>query len=507
MNNNNNLLDHLLQKSIEEAQFAFKEDYWDKMETLLDEEEKNKKRPFFWRWISIFLGVVVVGGATLLYSKLHSKSEMINAKVDNTIIEQAKNKNLVVNDQATEAPDEIDIQNQRNQNEGQELKNLHSSNNKLKKDDLENSKSKNSSLPTQLGSAPQHPILQKEVETIKEKRTETASSKIEATKKINTKYATSKTELPAMQHRAADFSQKDITIIQGKPMIQISAESYPQSEPRDETKFNPRYNAALKNYIPEKYDSITILTYKSVDINVQPKSESNPQEQVQAKDSLVLKPMNLMMLAGLNMNKGFDGTLENGLKWGYAPYIAVGVEKPISNKITMSSHVGFTYFNGLNVHKTVSSTVYSFGLDSSAIAVYYKKQLQLYLPISVYYQMKPKHFLMASIGASYSMNVLSTYEAFKSTSSGFNSTTNKINTTSMTTSTKNQLGYQAGIKQLDVFLQAGYSYQVFKNCMIQLGIQKGLFDVTKNTYFNNSIKNTQNRLSVGIKYSFNRNNN
>jgi hypothetical protein len=196
MNNNNNLLDHLLQKSVEEAQFAFKEDYWDKMETLLDEDEKNKKSPFFWRWISIFLGVVVVGGATLLYSKLHSKSEMINAKVDNTIIEQVKNKNLVVNDQATEAPDEIDIQNQHNEKEGEELKNLHSSNNKIEKDDLENSKSKNSSLPTQLGLATQHPILQKEAETIKEKGIETASSKNVASKKINKKYTTSKTELP-----------------------------------------------------------------------------------------------------------------------------------------------------------------------------------------------------------------------------------------------------------------------------------------------------------------------
>ena len=79
MNNENNLLDNLLRNNVEEAQFAFKEDYWDKMEALLDEEDKDKKRPFFWRWFTIFLGVVVVVGATLLYSKLHSKSEMENS--------------------------------------------------------------------------------------------------------------------------------------------------------------------------------------------------------------------------------------------------------------------------------------------------------------------------------------------------------------------------------------------------------------------------------------------
>jgi hypothetical protein len=124
----------------------------------------------------------------------------------------------------------------------------------------------------------------------------------------------------------------------------------------------------------------------------------------------------------------------------------------------------------------------------------------------MYYQMMPKHYLMGSIGASYSMNVLSTYEEVKSSSAGFSSTLNKINTTHTSTTTKNQLGYQTGFNQLDVFLQVGYSYQVFKNCMIQLGIQQGLFDITKNAYFNNTIKNTQTRLSLGIKYSFNRNN-
>ena len=114
---------------------------------------------------------------------------------------------------------------------------------------------------------------------------------------------------------------------------------------------------------------------------------------------------------------------------------------------------------------------------------------------------------MGGIGGSYAMNVSSTYEEIKGTSSGYNIASAKPNTTYTTQSTPNQMGYTNGFNQFDMFLQAGYNYQVFRNLMIQIGVQQGLMDVTKNTYFNNNIKNTQTRFSLGIKYSFKRNNN
>ena len=536
MNNENNLLDNLLRNNVEEAQFAFKEDYWDKMEALLDEEDKDKKRPFFWRWFTIFLGVVVVGGATLLYSKLHSKSEIAKSEIENsngknTPIERAKPQNLHPNNQTGLDAERATEENQPIQNEEEDVNHSIPPKKSYERDDVEYAKAEHSSLSTKVNSNAQTPNLEKGVDSHIEKGTErTALTTTKSTintdgevakidnatnkttsknihpKKLKAKHATLETKLPDIQHPTSDISPKDITVINGKPMIQTSAVTYTQRAPRDETTFNPRYNAALKNYVPEVYDSITILTFKPAVKNEEVVKDTILKEQPKTNEPFMSKPFNWIMLAGLNMNKGFAGTVANEMKWGFAPYIGVGLEKPISNKITMSSHVGFTYFNGLNTHKTVSSSVYSFGLDSSAISVYYKKMLQLYLPISIYYQMMPKHYLMGSIGASYSMNVLSTYEEVKSSSAGFSSTLNKINTTYTSTTSKNQLGYQTGFNQLDVFLQVGYSYQVFKNSMVQFGIQQGLFDITKNAYFNNTIKNTQTRLSLGIKYSFNRNN-
>ena len=206
------------------------------------------------------------------------------------------------------------------------------------------------------------------------------------------------------------------------------------------------------------------------------------------------------------MNKGFVGNIDNQTKWSVAPYIGIGLEKQFSTKISMASQVGFTYFSGLNMKKSVSGNQYSFGLDSSSISVFNKTMYQLYLPINVYYQFLKNHSIMVGVGAIYSMNVSSTYEEIKGTSSGYNTTTNAAKKVYTTTATKNQLGYTNGFNNLDIFLQAGYSYQAFRTLAFQIGVQQGLFDMTKNSYFNNTIKNTQIRFSLGIKYSFKRNN-
>ena len=55
MKHEHNRLDDFLQEKVESTQFDFKEDYWEKMETLLDEDQKDKRKPFFWRGLSFFV--------------------------------------------------------------------------------------------------------------------------------------------------------------------------------------------------------------------------------------------------------------------------------------------------------------------------------------------------------------------------------------------------------------------------------------------------------------------
>nr|HPI55528.1 hypothetical protein [Chitinophagaceae bacterium] len=171
----------------------------------------------------------------------------------------------------------------------------------------------------------------------------------------------------------------------------------------------------------------------------------------------------------------------------FSPYVGAGVSKAISSKITLASHVGFTYFNGLNTEKKVTNYVYSFGYDSTEFSVQHKKLFEMYLPISLYYQVVRNHYLMASIGGSYAMDVSSSVKN--------NSQVKAVN----------QNGYRTGFNAFDVFAGLGYSVQIFRNMMVQLGVQYGFLDRTKNAYFNSTQHNSQTRFSLGIKYSFSRN--
>lgn len=283
-------------------------------------------------------------------------------------------------------------------------------------------------------------------------------------------------------------------------MHPVDTSVYQGTPKRDHTLDNPRYVASLSDYIPTRVDSITVITFQPdpAVVAVQPKEAVK----ATATPAAYSRGISFMLNAGLNANKGFKGNVENPISWGYAPYLGAGIEKPISSKLTLSSHVGFTYFNGLNSELKINSYNYGFGLDSSNISILSKKMLQLYLPVSVYYEVIKNHYLMAAIGAMYSLDVSS---KVTQRSLSNNTGTPAVNSKMATTSTSTESGYRSGFNQFDVFAQIGYSYKVNQSVMLQFTFQQGFFDMTKNSYFNNTLNNTQTRLSLGLKYNFKRN--
>ena len=150
----------------------------------------------------------------------------------------------------------------------------------------------------------------------------------------------------------------------------------------------------------------------------------------------------------------------------------------------MAAQVGFTYFNGLNSNQQVSSKVYSFGVDSTLFSVEYKKLLQMYLPISLYYEWMKNHSVLVSVDGAYAVDVSSTVN-------------NKGNSSSV-------MGYRSGFNPLDIFFQLGYQVQFNERLGLGIWYQQGILDATRNSYFMNTQIDRQSRLTIGIKYTFTR---
>jgi hypothetical protein len=194
-------------------------------------------------------------------------------------------------------------------------------------------------------------------------------------------------------------------------------------------------------------------------------------------------------MVGANANKGIKGNAVTAIPWGIAPFVSVGLEKQVSSKLSISSQVGFTYFNGLNLTKQVNNYKYSFGVDSTTFSVTSKKLFQMYLPIALYYQFMQKHSVFTSVGLSYAFDVSSLVKEDQQSPQ------------------YNSFGYRNGFNTVDLFLQLGYQYSINKNLSAQLLFQQGFMDMTKNNYFENNQSDKQSKISIGIKYNFKRNGN
>lgn len=288
-------------------------------------------------------------------------------------------------------------------------------------------------------------------------------------------------------------------LVAGKEMRGTDTSRYTRAMLQDPVKTNPRYVPNLVDYIPVRLDSVTVITLKqagSLPALVNPPVET-ARTADEPKEKFKPLPYEFFLLAGLNMNKGWNGNVARPASWAYSPYIGFGAGRQIAPRLTLTMNAGFTWFNGLNTTSSVSSYQYSFGVDSTTFTVAYKKLLQLYLPFSVYYKLAGNHFLMMALGANWTMDVSSKVTETRSVNTGFpgNATRQPVSSSS------SQTGYRSGFNPFDVYAQIGYCYRFQQRYMLQLSVQQGFFDMTKNSFFGNNLRNTQSRISLGLKYT------
>lgn len=518
MQKDDQILDRYLKDKVEQAHFDFDEDYWLKVSAMLDEEDKRKKRPFLWRWITLLCVVLAAGAGTMVFTGRNKNSDKQHIAEQTT---QPASTSGQTNT-GVHLPSEVSYQADRPENQTANQQTAPASS--LTAPTVPNKPSDRINLPQQQNTSQQADTNVDIVDTpsptktslpiasnrnhapavqqgqgktmVANKAPQTAtrgSGNQYKARPIASLSALPTKDLPVSDvdkpHAAPDPQQKTVTV-NGKQMIPIDTETYVRKVPRDETIYNPRYQAGLRDYQTERIDSVTVYTYqplpetKPATINAAPVS---PQPIV--RDTVIKthknKALKFYVAGGATLNKGFNGNMNTSVSGGIAPYLHVGAEKPLSDKISLAAQIGFTYFNALNVQKKVTSYKYSFGFDSTQFTVNYQRMYQLFLPLSLSYELNHYHTVLASLGGSYVINTL-----------------NKVNDQGNTT---RQSGYSGGINPFDLFAQVGYQYTLDRRFAVQALIHQGFLSATQKDYFNINHANTQTRISLGLKYYFKRN--
>ncbi|MBK7689663.1 MAG: hypothetical protein IPJ31_00565 [Bacteroidetes bacterium] len=504
MQTDENELDRYLKGKVEEAHFEFKEIYWEKALEMLDAEDERKKRPGIWRWFTLIGTLIVLSVGAIFITQNKSNSQEKTKKT--SFVSEENNNAENANKPSYTVDPSNNTTNSIAENNNQEVSEINSSDQLAPtQTNPTNSPSSQSEKTAGTSQAPKNDRISnpKDFKPTASQEFPAAPnpapagslpSKIEP-KRINKKsgkalahpVADIKTEGQSNINTPAPSANKTV-MLNGQRMQPIDTQVLIQKQAQDERIYNPRYFANLSNYVTERIDSITILTFKPANDTKQETPLKEAAKMESASDSSKkTNKLKIFVAAGANFNKGFAGNQSTTVAWGIAPYLNVGIEKTIRNKISMSAHIGFTYFNGLNLEKTAVNYKYSFGFDSTKISVQYNRMYQLLLPISVAYQIGKLHTVIGGIGGSYVCNTESLV------------TENK--------SSKNQKGYLDGINRFDIFSMLGYQFQIHNKLGAQLLWQQGFMNAAQKEFFSIQSNNTQTRMSLGLKYYFKRNGN
>lgn len=470
MKQEHNKLDDFLKFKVDETDFPFEEKYWQHTLDTLNEQDKKKKRPFFWL-LSILSTAIMVGIGSLIYHFSSTPSENNSAPTQKNTISQHS---FISDEEKTDT-------NQNNMNyQKNETKNTPNI-------ITEKIKNKNTNPNNNSTNQPQSLVNNQEKQTNKTIQKTPRITLIKTNHKQRNKNLLQDISQNQSTNKIIQQESNNLpkTYTKIKPQ-QIDSVQVNQSNIETIIR-NPRYNEALKNYVSERIENITLITYQKNETKTETQALPNTPTEPKTIDSNEHKTkiLNWFILGGASLNKGFAGNIQHSTNWGIAPFLNIGFEKNIRSKISIATQIGFTYFNAINLRKEIANYQYSFGLDSSIFAIDYKRIYQIQLPFNFIYSINKNNSIFGGLGASYMFNTMS-----------------KVNNDG---NISNQNGYKQGMNPFDVFAQIGYQFQINNRFALLATYQGGFINAYQKSYFNTQQNSTQNKIIVGLKYSISKN--
>jgi hypothetical protein len=207
-----------------------------------------------------------------------------------------------------------------------------------------------------------------------------------------------------------------------------------------------------------------------------------PPKQILVKNSF-------SVLAGTNYSRLIEA---GGSNYINTPYLGLQYQYQLNQKWQLNAGLGYSYVNANGLEKQYSKEQYSFGLTTETTTINTDRLHYIELPVLARYKAFNNISIVGGANVSYLLNTNSTIDRTRSTTLGGKQVPSQ---------TKESL-YKKGLSPFDIQLQLGIEYKINNNLHIGLLANSGLFDVSRNNYYNTSVFNRNSRLQLYIKYDF-----
>jgi hypothetical protein len=162
--------------------------------------------------------------------------------------------------------------------------------------------------------------------------------------------------------------------------------------------------------------------------------------------------------------------------------IGVRYYRFINSKIALSTGLTYARLHQNLPGRSYESTNYDFGKNAASVVITTQRLDYIELPVSILYQLAPKHALTAGVSLGY---VIQSADKLQDE----------------TGDQSQQNGYLNGINRWDTQLNLGYQFNLSQNIWIRTSYHMGLMDISDNTIFKQAGTDTNKglRLTLGYK--------
>lgn len=207
--------------------------------------------------------------------------------------------------------------------------------------------------------------------------------------------------------------------------------------------------------------------------------------------SVVKRPLEWNVFAGLNLAKGIGSSLANSIQdngW----IAGVELKMPVNDFVNVVSGLNYSIQKNMDIHYSAQQITYGFGKETQITDYQYDEIHFASIPLLLEAKLK-KHSL--ALGAFYSRLV--------TTKASINHSVENSLTEKSTQNLDSEYGFTQGFAKNDLGIAASYNYAVTANLSVGSYVNFGTNDITNNEHFGEHKLDRMLSANLVLRYGFN----